>query len=493
MISGGAGFLLPMLVNFLATPFLLKNLGDEAFGLQTFVNVILGYLLVADMGMDVPIVKYLAEFTAKKNFLNRNKLLNNTLQIYLLIGLVGMIIIIAAEPFMYSLFNIPDSLKTEARYVFWLAGFGFFWNIICVWGKAVFSGIQRLDIGNGIFIVVSLISTFSGLLLVYNGLGVVSFVFAKVFGFCLSAIIYIIVGRRIITDFRFSLGFDKWLLNIIKPLIGYGVLMRISGMIFGRLDQSFIGAWVGIAAVGLYSIPLMICSAITGLISGVMSYTLPKVSELFSMNNRDDLKSLYIGSVKLATLSGILMFSLLIGFGRQFISLWISPEVASSTYVPLLILSVASIIQLSVNSITNNYLVAMDGMKFFAINSFIRGFITMVGFFFFIKSYGIIGAALGVLVTSMYDILFLLIALKKFIRVSALDLVMRSILKPVIVGLLSAVVLYLLREWASNWTGLILSGLIYTVFFSLMVILVKVFDEKELNRFLNLFSRSKPI
>src|SRR5882672_7462418 len=98
MLSGGAGYFFPMAINFLATPLLLEKLGKEMFGLQSLVSVILGYIMVADMGLDVPIVKFLAEYAAKNERMKSNKLLSSTLQIYILLGFFGMAVIFLAEP-----------------------------------------------------------------------------------------------------------------------------------------------------------------------------------------------------------------------------------------------------------------------------------------------------------------------------------------------------------------------------------------------------------
>ena len=67
MLAGMAGYAVPMLVNLIATPFLLRGLGEAAFGLQSLVAVIIGYLTIMDMGLAWPIIKFLAEDHARKD------------------------------------------------------------------------------------------------------------------------------------------------------------------------------------------------------------------------------------------------------------------------------------------------------------------------------------------------------------------------------------------------------------------------------------------
>jgi len=479
MISGGAGFFLPMMINFLATPFLLEKLGKEAYGLQSLVNVILGYLMVADMGLDIPITKFLAEFNAKRDFSNRDKLLSNTFQLYILIGILGMLIIFFLEPYLYTLFRIPDFLQSEARIVFWITGVGFFGNIVSMWGKAVFIGIQRYDIANGVYIIFNLISTVAGIIMVSNDMGIVYFVLAKVIGFFLSALSYIILGKLLLSNYNFSLGFDKTILGKIRPLIGYGFILRFSGMIFSRLDQSLISAWVSIGAVGVYSIPYLINTALTGFISGIMNFTFPQASELYSTNQIKDLNSLFITSTKYTNVIASFFFSFLIVAGDRFIYLWIDSEFALQAQTTLLILSIAYFINVVSSTIMNNFLVAMNGMRLFTIYGIIRSSFMALGFVLLIKPLGLIGAALGVLIAGFCDIVYLLFCLKRYLQIDFLSIAIRCYGIPVLLGVLSGTMVYLSKSLIVDWLSFVISGIGYSVLFLILGIALKVFGERE--------------
>ena len=86
MITGGLGYIIPMLINLIFTPLLVTKLGQAAYGLQSLVNVVIGYLMVADMGLDIPVIKYVAQYSAKKEWNLLSKVLTNTFQIYIVIG-----------------------------------------------------------------------------------------------------------------------------------------------------------------------------------------------------------------------------------------------------------------------------------------------------------------------------------------------------------------------------------------------------------------------
>lgn len=479
MISGGAGFFLPMMINFLATPFLLEKLGKEAYGLQSLVNVILGYLMVADMGLDIPITKFLAEFNGKHDYSNRDKLLSNTFQLYILIGILGMLIIFFLEPYLHMLFRIPDSLKSEARIVFWITGVGFFGNIVSMWGKAVFIGMQRYDIANGVYIVFNLISTVVGIIMVYNDMGIVYFVLVKVIGFFLSALSYIIFGKLLLSNYNFYPGFEKAMLARIRPLIGYGFILRFSGMIFSRLDQSLISAWVSIGAVGIYSIPYLINTALSGFISGIMNFTFPRASELYSTNRVEEFNSLFITSTKYTSVIASFFFSFLIVVGDRFIYLWIDSEFAAQAQTALLILSIAYFISVISTTIMNNFLVAMNGIRLFTSYSIIRSSFMAFGFVLMIKPLGLTGAALGVLIAGFCDIAYLFVCLKYYIRVNFQSIAIQCYIKPALLGITAGTIVYLKKVLIVDWFSFVISGLGYSILFLILGIVLKVFGEKE--------------
>ena len=198
MISSLLGYAIPMAIAMITTPMVLEGLGVSAYGLVSLINVIIGYLTVMDMGLDLPITKYLAEDKAKADNESANKLLNNAFQLYSIIGIVGMsIIVFSAEYLAYNVFKVPDDLLSDAVSVFQLAGIGFLASVAMSWGRAVSMGIQRFEITHGVSVLTNLFGLLLGLFLIYLGYGVVGFVFMRVFIF---AVVFVV-------QFFFVFGF----------------------------------------------------------------------------------------------------------------------------------------------------------------------------------------------------------------------------------------------------------------------------------------------
>src|ERR1035437_9766847 len=115
MISSLLGYTIPMIITFVTTPLLLHKLGTAAYGLQSLVAVVIGYLTFVDMGLDIPIVKLLAQDRAIKDTEAENHLLSTMSQLYFGIGILGLLIIIILSDWLArSVFQMPVAMQSQA-------------------------------------------------------------------------------------------------------------------------------------------------------------------------------------------------------------------------------------------------------------------------------------------------------------------------------------------------------------------------------------------
>lgn len=479
MISGGAGYFFPIIINLIATPLLISHLGQEAYGLQSLVSVVIGYLLVTDLGLDIPIVKFIAEYQAKNDLLRRDKLISNTFQMYLLIGIIGMVVIVFfSQFFLNDVFNISPNLQYEAKIVFIIAGLGFLGNIFSMWGKAVFIGLQRYDIANGVQVICNLASSIIGIVLVIKGYGIIYFVLVKIIFFFIASLTYFI---KMVTflDFKIRFGLDKEILSLLKPQIGYGLILRVSGMFFSKLDQSLLGAWVGLAAVAAYSIPMLITTALSGLISSLINFTFPMASELFFTNNKEKFEFVFFSSNKLIAVLASLLFIPLICLGDIFLELWIGRAFSEQVGGVLVVLSIAIYFNLLLTCIMNNFIVAIGKINVFTVFSISKSVIMAFGCVILVKAYGIMGAALAVLASLIVDFIYFHKVTSKYLNIDISKILKESFMKPIILSLFLGTLLGLTRYFVNTWIEIILVIFFYVVFYILCGYFISIFAGRE--------------
>lgn len=481
MMASVFGYGLPMIISIFTTPVVLNELGITAYGLINIVAVITGYLSVMDAGLDLPITKYLAEDQAKSDKSAANLMLNNTLQLYLILGFVGMIIIITCSRlFVNFVFEVPKELSEDAVIVFQLSGIGFFGSVMASWGRAIFMGIQRFDITYGISISVNILGISLGLLTIYLGYGVVGFVLMRVLASILSPIGYWIFINNSLPFYRLRFGFSTSTLLRIRSYIGYGALNRIVGVVIGGLDKALIGVWLGVAAAGIYSLPFMLMSSLGYMLSYMLGFTLPMSSELYAKKEFEKLKSIFLRSTKFLTAVSSMVFVPALVFSDLFISLWINPEMGIQTrYIGILLLLSGYISTLTV-SIPNNLTVGIGKIKEFTIYSAVRSMILGIGCVIFIRTVGIEGAGIALLLANIIDLMFLCIFLKYFLQVKFREILRKAYLPALTIGVILGLTLLIFRQVSSpSWLGLALAVGLYQIVYVAIGFRFKVFGETE--------------
>ena len=479
MLSSAAGYIIPMLVNLITTPLLLRGLGEAAYGLQSLVSVIIGYLTFMDMGLDLPVTKLLAEDRARKDVDAENCLLSTTLQLYAIIGLVGMFaIMFLADWFVRYIFKVPEGLVSQAVIVFRLAGIGFMGSVGMSWGRAVAMGLHRFDLNYSVSVVLSTAGTLIGLGAVYAGYGVVGYVLIRVIFTALAGPIYFILTRRLLPGFRFVLGVHKTTLRRVSGYVGYGAFNRVTSSLVSRLDQTLLGVWVGVAAAGIYSVPFMLMTSLGYMLAYMLGFIFPMASELQSLGQMDRLRDIFIRSSQfIAALAGLVFIPLFV-LGDLFLTLW-TPTIAVKASGVLRLLALAGYIGTLTATLPNNIMVGFGKMRQFTIYTTIRAAVLATSCFILIRQLGIEGAGWALLITCTVDVGYFIIFLKRYIQIAPVLLLRKSYLKPVSLGVAFAGLTFLCRPFAISWIGLGAVGLGLLVIYITVGFLTKVFGESE--------------
>jgi len=486
MLSSAMGYIVPILVNFITTPLLLRMLGEAAYGLQSLVAVVIGYLTFMDMGLDLPMIKLLAADRARQDAEAESHLLSTTLQLYAGIGLVGMSgIMLLAGWFARSVFQVPADLVDQAVTVFRLAGIGFLGSVGLSWGRAVAMGLQRFDLTYSVSVVLKSAGTLIGLGVVYAGYGVVGYVLTRMIFTSLSGPIYFLLTRRLLHDFRFRWGIHRVTLQRVGGYLGYGTFIRVIGSLVSRLDQTLIGIWVSVAAAGIYAIPFLMVNSLSYMLAYMLGFIFPMASELQSLGQIDRLRDIFTRASQFITALAGLIFIPLFILGDLFLTVW-TPSIAIQAAVVFRLLTLAGYIGILTVSLANGVMVGLGKMRQFTIYTTIRAAVLALFCFIFIRALGVVGAGWALLLTCSVDIVYFGIVLRRYLQIAPWQLFQRAYLKPMLLGIAFAGLTFLLRSFATSWLGLGLVGSVLGLAYIISGFAIGVFGETEKNSVLGL-------
>src|SRR5882757_8061696 len=104
------------------SPYILHHLGDEAFGVWVLIFSITGYYGLFDLGIRSSIVRYVATYSATRDYTELSRLLSTALLGYSGIGAIAIFITLGGSFFVDSIFRIPPDFLHTARLLFLVVG-----------------------------------------------------------------------------------------------------------------------------------------------------------------------------------------------------------------------------------------------------------------------------------------------------------------------------------------------------------------------------------
>jgi len=488
MVFGVAGMVMPMLVNFGATPFLLRGLGPDAYGLQNLVTLVIGYFAIMDMGLDIAAVKFLAEYHAREDGEAENRLLSTNLQLYVVVGLAGMFLLMSSTEFLATrVFQIPADLRLEAIIVFRLGALGFLANMLVAWGGSIPLGLQRYDITNSISIVSSSTGVCVGLAAVYAGYGVVGFVLVKIVATLMAGITYFFMARRLLPGLRLRFGIDREMLRRVGGVTAYGVALRISGILTTGIDRTLIGAWLGTGAVTLYVVPNLVAMSLGQLIARMMSFLFPMASELSSTGQYEALRDILRRAFRFVAAISTAVFIPVFVLADRFLALWVGPEIAFQSTGAFRLLLAASYLS-SFAILAGTMVPGLGFFGRFTVYALGKSLVIGLGCALLIQPLGIIGAGIGVLLGGVVDVAFTLFSFQRYLQMGWIRLVYEAYLPSATLGALMAGLTLLSRPFVVSWLGMGLTLGAAGLLFLAIGYAVGIFGETEKRALLAMIS-----
>ncbi len=270
-----------IILGFFAIPIIVNNLGQEAFGLIMLANVIVGYFVLFEMGLPAGVTKYVAEYLAKEDFVKVNEIINTTLIVFFLLGIIISVLVLSFVLLGgLDLFNISSDNFRSARHLLLIASGLAIFN----WPRRVlegtFQGIQKyhkLNLTLAVGRIASICLAIAASIL-RQPLEMV-FIAFNIDKIATGIWQYLWLKREIPSwDFRIR-GFDISVFKLIFAFSGWLMLSQLAVMLEYQCDQVIIGAALPVAMITVYTIifyPFRTIQQISGLLCAAV---MPAVSE----------------------------------------------------------------------------------------------------------------------------------------------------------------------------------------------------------------------
>jgi O-antigen/teichoic acid export membrane protein len=385
-----------MVVPFFLTPFVVRHLGTDAYGVWILAVSTVSYLNLLDLGLRSAIIRYVSKGQTEGKDDEAQSAIGAALWFRLLVavGVAGLSIALAlAFP---HLFKIPPDLQHAGQVTVLLCALGVAISLLSGVFGGVLSAISRFDILSSITVGQTLARAIGVILILRSGRGLISLAYWELIVILLCGLTTCFSALKLYPPCRVRLGRPD--LITLKKIWAYSFktfIIIVAVQIVFYTDNLVVGAFVSVGAVALYSIAGSLALQAGQVASAMGATFIPMASNLDAAGRSKDLQKLLLRGTQ-ASLGLMLPVGLtLLLRGKTFIALWMGPQFDSKTSGAILEILLLSQFFTIANATAGQIAYGVDKHKTVAYWSAVEAVFNLGLSIVLVKTIGIYGVAWG--------------------------------------------------------------------------------------------------
>jgi len=443
------------------TPYLIKHLGDENYGLWLLILSTLGWFNFIDLGFSSAVKREIAIALEKSNNQRINVVFSVSVVLFGTLGVVAAscILILGLFP---EMLGVNEARQATASLALSILAFKVLLDFIMNSFHGFFNAYLRLDIDANISLLNTLIKSALVYFLIID-MNIFGAVIATIVADFLTHTLKVYYAKKLHGKFKFS--FENVTFVEIKYLFSYSkhlVATGIASTIQRRSDPLVISHVLGLKFVALYGVINNLINQIEALVRSVVDVFNPMITRLVARGVKID--GVFKQVIDINLFIVILLYTPLAILAEDFIYLWIGAEYAENANLAI-ILGLAYICK-SISRPISALLQAQANHKLLSVVSLIGATLNISLSIVFALLWGLKGVAIATAISFFISDVFLHLVLVKrynnniFITQPLIKLVVLIFFYIVTVALGK----YVLESIPPlSWFGLFLSGGIITV------------------------------
>ena len=385
----------PLGVAAFSIPFLLKAIGQEAFGVLTLLWSIIGYFSLFDLGLGRALTQVISASLGVESDEKIRSIAHSGLGLTLAAGIVGALILGGlSHHFAYGWLNVSVHLREQTWHALLISACGIPMTTLSIGCRGILeahndfkiSNLYRVLLGVLNFLVPVAVVYFFSHSLVLISLGLVG-----------SRLFVLLLNYAYLWQ-AYHIRFDKRLLNFGSSvsLIRYGSWTTVSnviGPVMVSADRFFISSVLGASVVAFYTVPYEVVMRLLILPVALTSALFPALAHQIA-NGSETASKIYKQSFR-AVMYLMLPVCIIAGIGFEiFLNHWINEEFSAAAWKIGTILCVGILFN-SLGSLPFTYLQAAGQSKLTALIHAAEVVVYVPVLLTLLHMFGVVGAAIA--------------------------------------------------------------------------------------------------
>lgn len=386
-----AGQVLPMAVAFVATPFTIRLLGSEAYGVVILVGLIPTYFGFADFGMGIASTKFGSEAYGEGNPKKEGEIVRTAAFIALLTAMAVAVPIFALSSWIMGQFAVPDHLQNVASVALRIASVSFVLGILMSVLNTPMLARLRMDMNSATSTVPKILIAALTPVVLYLGGGILGAIWTGFFAGLIGCALILYFSTRLLPGL-ITLSINK---AYVRPLLKFGaglVIGTIAAALLVNLEKLALSSMVSVRSLAYYSVAFTFAGMATMFSGAMVQSLLPAFSQLLAPEKKVEFDGLFTRGMRLNLIWLLPAIMVLFVVARPFFTLWAGEEFGRESTLPFYLLLFGLFFNV-LAYIPYSTITAKGRTDIFAKLYWIELVIYAVAVFFLIRWFGIVGAA----------------------------------------------------------------------------------------------------
>ncbi len=332
------GQMLMMLATLVATPWTIRLLGPERYGVLALMHVLVGYLAFADLGMGTASTRFGAMAHEQGDEEGEAAAIWSSLMLALVPAtLVGAALFALARPLVVQGLRLPPSLHEAGIFCVRLAAIGFMGRNAS--GVLNTAALVRLRVE--LLVSVASGSAILQIVLVpvvlYLGAGLKGAAIVIACVAILNSLMHAVISMKLLPALRRPIVRS----DLLKALARFGGALVVSTIAETALTNSeklLIPRYASVQALAHYSVAFTLAFMMTAVPTAMLQMLMPALSRMHANDDRPGLEQLYRRALHGMLYWGLPAVLFVSVVARPFLTLWAGPEYGRESALPFFLL-----------------------------------------------------------------------------------------------------------------------------------------------------------
>jgi O-antigen/teichoic acid export membrane protein len=407
IVANAIGGTAALLLNLIVTPFLLKILGAEAYGLLGLMTSLQILFAVLDLGLSTTIIKEIAS-DASPDRSDTRALVRTLALVYWSIAVVlGAALFLGAGALVREWLNLREMDPKDATLGIQILALSaaLRWPVALYGG--VIAGTQALVRLNVVRVLSALVRLGGGLVVLLIARDLRAYLWWMALSSLFEVGLYLVASLRLHPGLRASPAIEWRSLGTVWQFSLSMNLIAVLSLVFTQADRIIISRLRPLSELGYYSLAVNVVMSLSVIQGFITSAVMPALAADYSAGQTARLRERYAKATQALIYVITLPACIFIFFGHDVLRVWTTAEAAEHAFVVLALFSTGFLLNASVSmaytlSVASGHTSLPVRVNLIAVIAYVPGLYLAT------LRWGIVGAAAAWVALNLYFLLTLL-------------------------------------------------------------------------------------